>query len=145
MLAIEIPKEAAVVASSELLEDVQGSACAHCCANVNLTWALVGAGGCPSELTAFLFLALCLSVILIRNGLQGCVICQKGRDGYRISEGMRRVGSRGPQVLLLASCAEDWGRWVTSVCLSFSACGRGDAYHVVQPRMPVEEQWYTSG
>lgn len=73
------------------------------------------------------------------------VICQKGRDGYRISEGMRRVGSRGPQVLLLASCAEDWGRWVTSVCLSFSACGRGDAYHVVQPRMPVEEQWYTSG
>lgn len=43
MLAIEIPKGAAVVASSEHLEDAQGSAWAHCSANVNLTWALAGA------------------------------------------------------------------------------------------------------
>lgn len=74
LLAIEIPKEAAVLASSELLEDTQGSAWAHCSANVDLTWALVGAGGCPSKLTAFLLHALCLSVIVIRNGLQDSVL-----------------------------------------------------------------------
>lgn len=56
MLAIEIPKGAAVVASSEHLEDAQDSAWAHCSANVNLTWALAGAA-------SFSF-ACSLSVIL---------------------------------------------------------------------------------
>lgn len=136
LLAIEIPKEAAVVASSEHLEDAQGSAWAHCSANVNLIWALAGAA-------SFSF-ACSLSVILEwASGLS--VICWKGCDVYRISKGKRKVGRRGPQVLLLASCAEDWGRWVTSVCLSFSACGRKDAHHLVQPPRPIEEQWYTSG
>lgn len=62
------------MASSELLGDAQGSDWARWSADVDLTWALDGAGGCPSKQAAFLLLALCLSVILIRNGLQDSLL-----------------------------------------------------------------------
>lgn len=94
----------------------------------------MGAGGHPSERTIFLLAVPSLSVLIVRCGVQDSpVICLKGQEEWRRWEERRRtwreVGIR-PFVSCRGAGARLGATRLTFVCLTFSARGSKDAYHL---------------